>query len=78
VASLIVRGVDEALVRELKQRAVRHGRSAEAEHREILARVLTRPRKRTLAEALAAIPAAGRDEDFTRTEDATEAVRVPG
>ena len=37
VANLIVRDIDESLVRALKQRAARYGRSAEAEHREILA-----------------------------------------
>jgi plasmid stability protein len=78
VANLIVRDIDESLVRALKQRAARHGRSAEAEHREILASVLRRPRKRHLAEALAAIPDAGRDEDFARLEDAIEAQRVSG
>ena len=31
VANLIVRDIDESLVRALKQRAARHGRSAEAE-----------------------------------------------
>ena len=78
MANLIVRDIDESLVRALKQRAARHGRSAEAEHREILASVLRRPRKRHVAEALAAIPNAGRDEDFARLEDAIEAQRVPG
>ena len=77
MANLIVRDIDESLVRALKQRAARHGRSAEAEHREILANVLRRPRKRHLAEVLAAVPNAGRDEDFARIEDATEAQRVP-
>jgi plasmid stability protein len=38
--SLIVRNLDEALVRQLKQRAARHGRSAEAEHRCILQEAL--------------------------------------
>ncbi len=38
--SLIVRGVDEVLIRRLKGRAVSNGRSAEAEHREILRQVL--------------------------------------
>jgi plasmid stability protein len=78
VANLIVRDIDESLVRALKQRAARHGRSAEAEHREILAGVLRRPRKRHLAEVLAAVPNVGRDDDFARTEDAVEAKRVPG
>ncbi len=77
MANLIVRGIDESLVRALKQRAARHGRSAEAEQREILANVLHRPRKRPLADVLRAIPDVGRDEDFARIEDAGEAERVP-
>jgi plasmid stability protein len=36
VATLLVRDLDEDLVRLLKQRARTHGRSAEAEHRAIL------------------------------------------
>ena len=77
MADLIVRRIDPALVDALKQRAARHGRSAEAEHREILASVLRRPRRRTLAEVLAAMPNVGRDEDFARVEDDHEARRVP-
>jgi plasmid stability protein len=38
--SLHVRNVDETLVVRLKRRAARHGRSAEAEHREILRQAL--------------------------------------
>jgi plasmid stability protein len=41
MGSLIVRGVDDDLITRLKGRAAAHGRSAEAEHREILRRVLT-------------------------------------
>ena len=78
MANLIVRGIDEALVQALKHRAAKHGRSAEAEHREILAGALRRPRKRRLAEVLAAIPDVGKDEDFERIEDAAETQRVPG
>lgn len=40
MAQLTVRKIDEHLVRALKQRAASHGRSAEAEHREILRVVL--------------------------------------
>lgn len=40
-ASLLVRNLDDELILRLKQRAARHGRSAEAEHREILRQVLT-------------------------------------
>lgn len=36
MAQLTVRNVDERVVRALKQQAASHGRSAEAEHREIL------------------------------------------
>jgi plasmid stability protein len=43
MATLIVRQVDEELVRELKERAKRYGRSAEAEHRLLLRKALTRP-----------------------------------
>jgi len=78
MADLIVRRIDPDLVAALRQRAARNGRSAEAEHREILASVLRRPRRRTLAEVLAAMPNVGRDEDFARVEDAREARRVPG
>jgi plasmid stability protein len=39
-ASLHVRNVGEDLVAKLKMRAARHGRSAEAEHREILRQAL--------------------------------------
>ena len=65
---LLVRGVDEALVKALKERAGAHGRSAEAEHRAILAEALARPRKRDLAEVLASIPDVGTDADFERVE----------
>jgi antitoxin FitA len=77
MANLIVRGIEESIVSALKQRAAKHGCSAEAEHREILASALRKPRKRKLAEALAAIPNVGIDEDFARIEDAAEARRVP-
>ena len=39
--SLSVRNLEEDLIRRLKMRAARHGRSAEAEHREILRQALT-------------------------------------
>jgi len=38
--NLHVRNLDDELVARLKQRAARHGRSAEAEHREILRQAL--------------------------------------
>ena len=76
MSDLLVRGVDDALVRALKERAGVHGRSAEAEHREILAEALLRPRKRSLAEVLASIPDVGRDTDFDRLEAEGQLPRV--
>jgi plasmid stability protein len=73
---LLVRGVDEKLVRALKERAGAHGRSAEAEHRAILAEALARPRRRTFAEVLASMPEVGRDADFERVDSAGAAPRV--
>ena len=41
MATLTVRNLDEEIVRSLRIRAAEHGRSAEAEHREILRATLT-------------------------------------
>ena len=77
MANLVVRNLDQRAVDALKQRAARHGRSAEAEHRAILEEVLlVRPKKRSFAEALASMPNIGQDEDFERIEDADEDAHV--
>ena len=76
MANLLVRGIDEALVQSLRERAAAHGRSAEAEHREILAQALSRPKKRSLAEVLASMPNVGEDADFERIQDSGGAPRV--
>ena len=76
MADLLVRGVDEDLVRALKERAGAHGRSAEAEHRAILAAALSRPRRRSFAEVLASIPEVGTDADFERVQSAGDAPHV--
>jgi antitoxin FitA len=78
MAQLLVRDVDEAIVKALRNRAARHGRSAEAEHREILSQALRRTRRRSFAEVLAAVPNVGTDQDFARVEDLAEARRVSG
>ena len=78
MAYLLVRGVDDALVRALKQRAVAHGRSAEVEHREILAAALLTPQRRNLAELLRAMPDVGLDADFKRPLDTAQAGDVFG
>ncbi len=67
--NLIVRNVDARIVRSLKERAARNGRSAEAEHRAILEAALRRPRKRSLYEVLAAMPNVGKDSDFAPTRE---------
>lgn len=69
VANLLVRDLDPKVVSALKRRAAKHGRSAEAEHREILRQALLGPHKKSFAEALAAMPNVGRDEDFERIDD---------
>ena len=69
MAQLVVRNLPEELVMALKQRAARHNRSAEQEHREILEAALRRPRRRSLAAVLASMPNVGRDEDFARHQD---------
>ncbi|MCB1258684.1 MAG: hypothetical protein KDB26_16345 [Microthrixaceae bacterium] len=43
MASIIVRGLDESVKRELAAQAARHGRSMEAEVREILTQATNRP-----------------------------------
>ena len=62
--NLVVRNVDEDVVLALKQLAASHGRSTEAEHREILKSVLRRPKRRSAAEVLSSMPNVGEDADF--------------
>jgi len=69
MANLIVRNIDDAVVKALKQRASRNGVSAEAEHRKILKQVLCQPTKKSLAEVLSLIPAVGKESDFERVQD---------
>jgi len=76
MADLLVRGVEDELVRALKERAGAHGRSAEAEHRAILAAALSRPRRRSFAEVLASMPPVGADADFARVQSAAAASNV--
>jgi len=76
MGTLLVRGVDEATLLALKARAGAHGRSTEAEHREILAAALTRPRRRSFAEVLASMPDAGTDADFERVQTGSAAPLV--
>lgn len=71
MAQLLVRQIEEKLVRKLKQRAGEHGVSMEEEHRRILREALLgSPGKRpSLKEYLLAMPDVGSDEDFARDSD---------
>jgi antitoxin FitA len=64
--NLVVRNVEAEVVQLLKERAARNGRSAEAEHREILKAALSQPRKRSFNEVLLSMPNVGEDTDFER------------
>jgi plasmid stability protein len=69
MAQLIVRELEEAVVRALKLRAAKKGISAEAEHRAILREVLLRRSSRSFKDALLAMPDVGNDTDFTFDRD---------
>jgi antitoxin FitA len=68
MAQLMVRNLPEELVVALKRRAAKRNRSAEQEHREILKAALRGPRRKALAEVLAAMPNVGEDADFVRQQ----------
>jgi plasmid stability protein len=79
MAQLIVRNLDEALVRKLKQQAARNGVSTEEEHRRILKAALQGERagrRRTLKDHLLAIPEAGDDRIFSRQPGKPRRVRI--
>jgi plasmid stability protein len=67
MGQLIVRGLDDRIVRALKERAARAGRSAEAEHRAILEQAL-RGETESFAEAAARLRARTPPQT-TKTED---------
>ena len=66
MAQLIVRNVDDDLVRRLKQRAAAHGWSAEEEHRRLLRQAL---RSEGLVDRLREMPPIGDDDDFARAAE---------
>ncbi|WP_175875418.1 DNA-binding protein [Burkholderia sp. BCC0097] len=76
MANLLVRNVDDTLVQSLREQAAANGRSAEAEHRAILAEALGRPKRRTFAQVLLSMPEVGKDADFQRVQDSGEVRRV--
>ena len=77
MANLVVRNLDQRIVDALKQRAAKHGRSAEAEHRAILEEaLLLTSKKKSFAEVLSSMPPVGQDEDFERREDKGQEANV--
>jgi plasmid stability protein len=77
MGQLIVRNVDDTLIRALKIRAAEKRRSAEAEHREILREALAARRTRTtLKDLLLKMPGGGEDADFARPPDRGRRTRL--
>lgn len=68
-ASLHVRNVDDDLIIRLKRRAARHGRSAEAEHREILRQALSAEVEPAFEEIAAELRRITKDRKHTPAED---------
>jgi plasmid stability protein len=70
MGQLIVRNLADELIQALRRRAARHGRSAEAEHREILRETLgPEVTRRSFKAFLARMPEAGDDADFAPQRD---------
>lgn len=69
MAQLVVRNIEDDVVKELKMRAARHGRSAEEEHRQILREALLPEQRMSFKEFLSQMPEGGDDSDFERIED---------
>lgn len=64
MAQLIVRNIEDEVVAKLKLRAAEHGRSAEAEHRELLREALLGRPRPSLKAQLLSMPDLGEDADF--------------
>jgi len=70
MAQLLVRNLDDALVQALKLRAARHGKSVEAEHREILRTALrAEAEPPSFKQFLATMPRVGPDDAFDISRD---------
>lgn len=70
MAQLVVRKLESEVVARLKERAGRHGHSAEEEHRAILREALLggSAARMSFEDYLMAMPDGGTDEDFSRIE----------
>ena len=70
MGQLIVRSLEDEVIEALKKRAKANGRSAEAEHREILRQALQKGHSNdSFWEYLKAMPDLGDDADFERQRD---------
>lgn len=77
MAQLIVRNLDDIVVRALRERAAKKGRSTEAEHRDILRDALLPKRPASdLKELLWNMPDAGDDEDFVPVRPKDRKIRL--
>ena len=76
-SQLVVRKLDPGVVNALRTRAARHGRSMEAEHRDIL-RTALRPASdgTSFKEWLLKMPDVGTDRDFARNRRRPRPVRL--
>jgi len=66
--SLQVRNLDDEIIQRLKARAARHGRSAEAEHREILRHALSAEVDPSFADLAARLRAMSAGREHTPAE----------
>ncbi|MGP8198073.1 MAG: FitA-like ribbon-helix-helix domain-containing protein [Limisphaerales bacterium] len=75
---LIVRQIEEKVVRKLKQQAGTHGVSMEEEHRRILRESLLGKtgKRKSFKEALLAMPDVGKDADFERGPQLERAIEL--
>lgn len=69
MGQLIVRNLEDEIVQALEERAARHGRSAEAEHREILRQALLAAPAEDPKAVLLDMPDVGEDADFEHLRD---------
>ena len=65
MASLVAGNLDRRIVDALEQRTARHGRSAGAEHRDLLEASLLKPTGKSFAEMLKSMPHVGQEKHIT-------------
>jgi plasmid stability protein len=78
MSQLIVRQIEERVVRKLKEQAGQRGVSMEEEHRRILREALLgkAAKRPSFKEALLAMPDAGDDQDFERSPQIARPVEL--